>query len=149
MNLFVIKLDITLRYHNNNYVAQALNQIILSWNLDLPFIRSVILERSSNILRVSVLTYKIKMVLVSISWNSSGDYIEQVNCLTNLTLSCPLEGLTSFMETEISNWKPEKTRFSWHRECKQCMALIPIRRDTKTDLAYLVTCRIWGLSPGR
>lgn len=83
------------------------------------------------------------MVLVSISWNSSGDYIEQVNCLTNLTLSCPLEGLTG-METEISNWKArERNRFFLTQGHKQCMALIPIRRDTKTDLAYLVTCRIW------
>ena len=83
------------------------------------------------------------MVLVPTSWNSSGDYIEQVKCLTNLTFSSPLEGITG-METELSNWKArERNRFFLTQGHKQCMPLIPIRRDTKTDLAHLVTCRIW------
>ena len=83
------------------------------------------------------------MVLVPTSWNSSGDYIEQVKCLTNLTFSSPLEGITG-METELSNWKArERNTFFLTQGHKQCMPLIPIRSDTKTDLAHLVTCRIW------
>lgn len=79
---------------------RALHQIKLGWNLDLPFIRSVILGKSHKLSGSPSLFIKVKAILVSVSWNSCGDYIRQLGFLTiPYPLNSPL-GLTA-IETAL------------------------------------------------